>query len=505
MAKKPLDGSSPMDWLAEQLVSGVTKPNALTYRPHKKQVMFHNADAVGRLYIGGNRSGKSVGGIVEDIWWLTGTHPYRPTPKGQIRGRIVCVDFIQGIGKIIVPMLQQWIPKSALINGSWTDSYSKESRTLTLANGSFVELMTYEQDLASFAGTSRHFVHFDEEPPQDIFTECLLRLVDTNGSWWMTMTPVEGMSWIYDQIYLVGKRGDNHRVAVIEVDMMENPYLTQEGIDNAVSLMSSEDKEARLHGKFIQIGGLVYKKFDPDIHVIPSWKPQLGMDIYESMDHGYNNPTAFLWHAVTSDGDVITFGEHYEAERTVDYHADVVHRRRALYRVNPILTVGDPATAQRQGVTGTSIQTEYATRGIHIHPGNNDVLVGVAKVASYLEPKKSDGKPRWFITEDCPNLINEMQRLRWKTWASKKMANRNNKYDQIHKKDDHACDSARYFFTIMPDLTPVRLDTTEPIPLTAVSGVSVAGRMDDLLIAQRNAALRTTAEQDSKWDLVFGE
>lgn len=504
MAKKPLDGSSPTDWLAEQLVNGVTRPNALTYRPHKKQVMFHNADAVGRLYIGGNRSGKSVGGIVEDIWWLTGTHPYRPTPKGQIRGRIVCVDFIQGIGKIIVPMLQQWIPKSALINGSWEDSYTKESRTLTLANGSFVELMTYEQDLAVFAGTSRHFIHFDEEPPQDIFTECLLRLVDTNGSWWMTMTPVEGMSWIYDQIYLVGKRGDNHRVAVIEVDMMENPYLTQEGIDNAVSLMSSEDKEARLHGKFIQIGGLVYKKFDPSIHVVKSWTPPPGMDIYESMDHGYNNPTAFLWHAVTNDGDVITFSEHYEAERTVEYHADMVHRRRAQFKIHPVLTVGDPATAQRQGVTGTSIQTEYATRGIHIHPGNNDVLVGVAKVASYLEVNKS-GKPRWLITEDCPNLINEMQRLRWKTWASKKMANRNNKYDQIHKKDDHACDSARYFFTVMPDLTPVRFDSPDPIPLSAQYGVDVAGRMDDFLIAQKNSAIRTTAEQDAKWDLVFGD
>jgi hypothetical protein len=98
-----------------------------------------------------------------------------------------------------------------------------------------------------------------------------------------------------------------------------------------------------------------------------------------------------------------------------------------------------------------------------------------------------------------------MQRLRWKTWASKKMANRNNKYDQIHKKDDHACDSARYFFTVMPDLTPVRFDATEPIPLSAEYGVNVAGRMDDFLIAQNNSRLRTTAEQDSKWDLVFGE
>ena len=34
-----------------------------------------------------------------------------------------------------------------------------------------------------------------------------------------------------------------------------------------------------------------------------------------------------------------------------------------------------------------------------------------------------------------------------------------NPYDVPHKKDDHAIDSARYFFMLMPDLTPRK---TEP-------------------------------------------
>jgi len=71
---------------------------------------------------------------------------------------------LQGIEKIILPELAKWIPPSDLIKQSWEESYNRGLRTLTLANGSFVEMMTYEMELEKFAGTSRHFIHFDEEP-----------------------------------------------------------------------------------------------------------------------------------------------------------------------------------------------------------------------------------------------------------------------------------------------------------------------------------------------------
>jgi phage terminase large subunit-like protein len=154
--------------------------------------------AKGRQLLGGNRAGKTVAGVCEDVMWLTGQHRFREVPPPPIRGRIIAVDFNQGVDKIILPELAKWIPPSLLINGSWEDSYSSRLRTLTLSNNSFVELMSYEMDLEKFAGTSRHFIHFDEEPNQAIFNENMARLVDTGGSWWMTMTPVNGMTWTYD-------------------------------------------------------------------------------------------------------------------------------------------------------------------------------------------------------------------------------------------------------------------------------------------------------------------
>src|SRR5688572_26102994 len=71
-------------------------PDINSYEPHAKQKKFHSSEKKSRLYIGGNRSGKTTGGIVEDIWWLTNRHPYVDTPNRPVAGRIVSVDFLNG-------------------------------------------------------------------------------------------------------------------------------------------------------------------------------------------------------------------------------------------------------------------------------------------------------------------------------------------------------------------------------------------------------------------------
>jgi hypothetical protein len=60
-----------------------------------------------------------------------------------------------------------------------------------------------------------------------------------------------------------------------------------------------------------------------------------------------------------------------------------------------------------------------------------------------------------------------------------------NKKEEIHKKDDHASDSARYFFTLMPDLKPLA-DFQRPGGEVALGSYSdimakvIAGQQRDL-------------------------
>jgi phage terminase large subunit-like protein len=457
VAKKVRPISSVEEALKE-LTDGLSRvayaPDINSYTPHSKQELFHSSDKRVRLYIGGNRSGKTTAGIVEDIWWLTHRHPYLETPNRPVAGRIISVDFLNGVSKIIIPQLKQWVPPSQLRGGSWYTAYDAAERTLNFENESFVELMSYDQDLDKFAGTSRDFVHYDEEPPEDIRKENKVRLIDRKGREWFTLTPVEGLEWIELEIYDPGIAGDPG-IAVVEVDMTENPYLDEEEVDTYLGSLDEDELKVRGHGKFTRKGGRVYKKFSIDTHVIPPIDPtelrSANYKWYMSLDHGFNNPTAVLWHAVDRDGRIITFSEHYEAEGTIEYHAEVIKTREKMWRRQPDIRVCDPALAQRNPVTGTSIQTEYAMRGIGMALGNNDVITGVAKVNQYLD-NAADGKPNWLITANCANLIREMGRLRWKTWASTKQQSENNPHDQIHKKDDHACDSARYCFSFLPTL-----------------------------------------------------
>lgn len=455
--KQQTIGSDVEAWrlLGEKLRANALKPNIYGYFPHAKQEIFHKAISKTRLYIGGNRSGKTTGGIVEDIWWLTGKHPYRPTPPPPVRGRVVSVDFKNGVEKIIIPEFTRWMPVSEYRGGSWSTAYDRETNTLHLENGSFVEFMSYDQDLDKFAGTSRHFIHFDEEPPEIIYTENMARLIDTGGSHWFTMTPVEGMTWIYDTVYEPGKRGE-HGIVVIEVDMTENPYLGEAEIQEFIGRLSDDEKLARVKGQFVQLGGLIYKTFNPTPggpHVLQNFfMPPKDWIWVVSLDAGFNNPTAVLWHAIDPDGRTYTWHEHYQSGWTVDKHAAEIHRLNKEFGRGPDYYVADPSIKNRDPITGTSIHQEYVKFGIPFILGNNDVAAGLQKVNRFLQ-LRDDGAPLWRVNRSCSNLIKEMLRYRWRTYSSRKVASESNPQEVPHKKNDHACDALRYFIMSRPDMT----------------------------------------------------
>lgn len=436
--------------LAEGLRRAATRPNIYGYQPHDKQQDFHRSGARGRLFIGGNRSGKTVGGAAEAVWRAMGRHPYLHVPPPPTYGRVVSVDFLNGVEKIVRPEISRWLPASELLGGSWESAYNKELRVLTLENRSTIEFMSYDQSLEKFAGTSRHWIWFDEEPPQDIFTECKLRLLDTGGHWWITMTPVEGMTYTYDDIYLAARTDPN--LYVVEVDTTMNPHLNPGEIDILLSGLSEDEKTARIHGRFVQRGGLIYKHFSPANIIDPIDPRDLvknGWMQIAGMDHGFNNPTAWLWGAVDRDGRIIIHNEHYRSGEIVRYHAQMVHLKNQELGIVPSYYVGDPSIRNTDPITGTSVLLEYMENGIPIILGNNDVRAGIDRVARLIghDPVSP---PQLFVTSTCQSLLWELGRYRWATWAIKRHDFEKNKKEEPAKKDDHACDALRYLVASRP-------------------------------------------------------
>jgi len=53
---------------------------------------------------------------------------------------------------------------------------------------------SYKEGRISFQGTEQDVIWLDEEPPLDIYAECLLRTMTTDGLVLCTFTPMEGMT-----------------------------------------------------------------------------------------------------------------------------------------------------------------------------------------------------------------------------------------------------------------------------------------------------------------------
>lgn len=59
---------------------------------------------------------------------------------------------------------------------------------------SYVGFKSYDQGRKKFQGTAKHLVWLDEEPPADVYDECMLRLMTTDGLMIGTFTPLSGIS-----------------------------------------------------------------------------------------------------------------------------------------------------------------------------------------------------------------------------------------------------------------------------------------------------------------------
>jgi hypothetical protein len=181
------------------------------------------------------------------------------------------------------------------------------------------------------------------------------------------------------------------------------------------------------------------------------------------MDSGFTNPTVWLWLAVSPDGTITVFREHYEAKKTVEEHAQIVNRItkeiESQYGCEVWLTTGDPAIKQTKEHTGTSILQEYQKHGIYISVDSipKDRRIGLQRIQQYLRMNPKTKKPWLMITDECPHLIAELPKLKWKRWASAKVAEQNNKQEDIRDKDNHCYDALKYAMTFMDDLTPEQL------------------------------------------------
>lgn len=414
---------------------------------HEKQLAFHKCPKKNRWVFGGNRSGKTECGAVEAIYMARGIHPYRENRK-NVFGWVVSLsaqvqrDVAQA--KILHYLDPRWIDDVIMSSGKRESPEFGVIDQLRIKNVfggvSTIGFKSCDQGREKFQGSSLDFVWFDEEPPQDIYEECRMRVLDRCGDIFGTMTPLKGLTFIYDEIYLNANAQDEVWYEFME--WADNPYLNEKEINTLTKALSAEQLETRRYGRFKSASGLVYPEFDENVHVIdPFPVPREWQDIV-SIDPGLNNPLAANWYCVDYDGTVYVVAEHFEAERDIKYHAEKIRqisdslgwKRDSYGRISALI---DSAANQKTLAATRSVTELFTDEGIAVNPNvNKDLFSGIERVKGFLSPV--NGKPRLYVFKNCVNLIRELKNYRFGNG------------DAPRKTDDHALDALRYYIMTKP-------------------------------------------------------
>lgn len=415
---------------------------------HFKQLEFHKCSKKNRWVFGGNRSGKTECGAVETIWLARGIHPYREN-KPNIECWVVSVstqvqrDVAQH--KILNYLNKDWIVDIVMISGRKTALEMGVIDFITIRNVfggiSKIGFKSCDQGREKFQGTSLDFVWFDEEPPLDIYLECKMRVVDKCGEIFGTMTPLKGLSWVYNYIFL--NENNDPEVWHEHISWHDNPFLNEKEISQLKQTLSSDELESRCFGNFVGNGGMVYSEFDENINVIEPFNiPDEWQDTI-SIDPGLNNPLSAHWYAVDYDGNVYVVAEHFESGKPVEYHANKIKEisKNLNWKksFNGCIEALIDSAANQKTLAGEKSVTElFYENGILVNPKvNKDLFSGINKVKSYI--KNADGRSRLFIFKNCVNLIKEIKGYFWGNG------------DNPIKKDDHCLDELRYYIMSKPE------------------------------------------------------
>lgn len=458
---KELDEGEQQAVLSElKVIETLHEKNPLHFfYPYPKQANFLENKSRFKWILGGNRSGKTVTCVVDDIIQAIDRKacpdhllPYKKFDP-PFKFRIVAMDFDQ-IELVIFEAMKAWLPPDQLQGGSWEKAYNTQRRILRFKNGSLCQFKTYEQPAKNHGGAPLHRVHLDEEPPEDIWRENNVRVIDYAGDILCSMTPVEGLTWMYDSFYVPWEKGELKNAYVQPVDMDDNPFLTEDAKEQALQDYSKDEREARRTGKFIHFHGRVYPEFEgeqiiPDAGVVPP-----GAYVYLGIDPGIRTMCGVVFVHHTSGDTLTVFDELALKDMNVEEVVLEIAKKLNHYGVSYNWAVIDPAATSREFTTGRSVDVEFKEKGIRCFPGQNDPRAGINRVKVRLEHNKL------LVTANCTETISEFRKYRWAKPQKKSQADPK---EVVIKKDDHLLDAIRYVCMARPYTPPAVLKVTGAI------------------------------------------
>jgi phage terminase large subunit-like protein len=262
----------------------------------------------------GNQLGKTLAGGFEAAMHATGRYP--DWWQGKRFDRPV-VGWVCGVtGETVRDTVQKIlvgrpgspgtgaIPKDAiaeLVSARGTPDLLDTIKVHHVSGGvSIIGLKTYASGREKFQGETLDFAWLDEESPADIYTEVLTRTNVGNGSVWMTMTPLLGVSEVVRRF--LHEKSPDRQIITMTIDDVE--HYSDDEKKKIIASYPKHELEARTKGIPVLGSGRTFPVSEDSIAIehrdFPSHWPRIG-----GMDFGWDHPFAAVELVWDRDTDVV--------------------------------------------------------------------------------------------------------------------------------------------------------------------------------------------------------
>lgn len=427
---EPTADATPEEWeifrgrLAKERERRIAIDRLAHYKPYPKQMEFHASGALPvyeRLFMAGNQLGKTFAGAAETSYHLTGRYPRdwqgrrwdRPIVAigGSESGELTrdgMQRLLVGPPKVEADWGTGYIPKDCLIDWSRKNGVADalDSVTVKHVNGgaSTFGFKSYDQGRAKWQANTVDWVWFDEEPPQDVYSEGVTRTVATGGSTILTFTPLLGMSSVVKRF--LNERDAHRHTTTMTID--DAGHISPEERERIIARYPEHEREARANGVPILGSGVIFPIAENRILVPPFAIPDHWPGI-NGIDFGWDHPTAATQLRWDRDNDIVYLvREHRLSKATPKQHVGTIGDARSWGNY-PWAYPHDGEVADKG--TGIALARQYKTAGLTMldeHATNANGTNSVEAAVLDMLDRMNDG--RWKVFEGpCPLWMQEFR------------------------------------------------------------------------------------------------
>jgi hypothetical protein len=273
-------------------------------------------------------------------------------------------------------------------------------------------------------------------------------LATTEGYETFASTPDSAGLWLYELELHAATMPEDWGVYTMAA--WDCPHFSTDEIASAKRELSEDAFYEQYGGEWRFYTGRVYKLFKPDLHLVEPFEIPKSWDVGSGIDFGSRDPMVAELAAKSPTGEVYFFGEYYEQNQefsTQDHAAQILRLEERLGVKGRLTRVADHHGLGRQLITDASragliclpcashdrrARRDCAMSAFTPHEGEHPYHIREAGLPKGQYPKVFLMKGR------CPNLIRELQFLRWKDSDRKEGAVNDT------EGDNHAIDAMEY-------------------------------------------------------------